>query len=75
MTDTYDDTPWRVKVITQLTDAVREHLDWIGVNWAKPEPNAPVEEAEKVRLLDYACGTGLISRVILLSILFLNLSY
>lgn len=64
LTDTYDDAPWRVKAIAQITDAVHEHLDWIGVNWAKPEPNAGVEEAEKVRLLDYACGTGLISRAL-----------
>lgn len=64
LTDTYDDAPWRAKAITQITDAVREHLNWIGVNWAKPEPNAGVEEAEKVRLLDYACGTGLISRAL-----------
>lgn len=65
LTDTYDDeTPWRVKAITQITDAVREHLGWIGVNWAKPELDAGIEEAEKVRLLDYACGTGLISRAL-----------
>ncbi|OCL15451.1 S-adenosyl-L-methionine-dependent methyltransferase [Glonium stellatum] len=64
LADLYDNEPWKVKADSQITDAVRGRLDWISVTWAKPEPGAGVEGTEEVRLLDYACGTGLISRVL-----------
>jgi hypothetical protein len=61
------------KSLQQLTEAIQDRLDFIGVNWvadddgdddddAVDEPE-DVGPAKKVRLLDYACGTGMISRV------------
>ncbi|KAK9491192.1 S-adenosyl-L-methionine-dependent methyltransferase [Lipomyces doorenjongii] len=41
--------------LKSLTEAVQARIDWIGVDWNRP-----------VKVLDYACGTGVISRVIML---------
>ncbi|KAK8102929.1 hypothetical protein PG984_016075 [Apiospora sp. TS-2023a] len=72
------------KTIQQLTEAIQERLDFIGVDWVADEDDADaVEDAaaeevggrdqgsgttpslsREVRLLDYACGTGLMSRAL-----------
>jgi hypothetical protein len=65
------------KGLTQIIENIRERLDFLGVDWAEDDDgdssasDAEGEEARKegqsnkrpVRLLDYACGTGTISRV------------
>lgn len=61
------------KSLTQIIKHIRERLDFLGVDWADDDDSADdQEEAEDggkprrpVRLLDYACGTGTISRVIM----------
>ncbi|KAK4909373.1 hypothetical protein LTR28_000185, partial [Elasticomyces elasticus] len=55
----YDTEPWQQKVNAQLTKAIQDRLDWLGVDWATPE-----KQERDVRLLDYACGTGLVSRAL-----------
>ncbi|KAK9349891.1 S-adenosyl-L-methionine-dependent methyltransferase [Lipomyces doorenjongii] len=39
--------------LKSLTEAVQARIDWIGVDWNRP-----------VKVLDYACGTGVISRAL-----------
>jgi len=53
-----------------LVEEIRARLDFIGVDWVADDENGDGNAAEgdaqskkTVRLLDYACGTGLISRV------------
>lgn len=55
--------------------AIQERLDFIGVDWVADEDDgndqgnssgssaAASAPSREVRLLDYACGTGLMSRV------------
>lgn len=57
----YDDKPWFAKVNQQVTDALRGRLDWVGIPFANITPDS--KEDKEVRLLDYACGPGLMSRV------------
>ncbi len=51
----------------QLMDELREKREWIGVDWF--DENKKAGEAKEVRLLDYACGTGLVSKVYLSSLI------
>ncbi|KAF2135553.1 uncharacterized protein K452DRAFT_303354 [Aplosporella prunicola CBS 121167] len=55
----YDAIPWQKKMNSMLTQAIRDRLDWLDVEWAQPGSSD-----KDVRLLDYACGTGLISRAL-----------
>ena len=50
----YDIKPWHKKVALQATNYIQENLDFIGIP-THPKP---------VTLLDYACGTGMISRAL-----------
>lgn len=46
--------------ITQIVaQALQERKDWIDVRWAKPDD---MQYGRETRLLDYACGTGSITR-------------
>ncbi|KAG9247179.1 S-adenosyl-L-methionine-dependent methyltransferase [Calycina marina] len=62
------------KTILQIIDKIQARRDWIGVDWIEDSsedsensnssaanPSAG-NEGKTVKLLDYACGTGLISR-------------
>ena len=60
------------RTIEQLIREIQKRKDFIGAAWvdeSEQEDDAkdPGEEAQQprreVRLLDYACGTGLVSRV------------
>ncbi|CZR51472.1 uncharacterized protein PAC_01348 [Phialocephala subalpina] len=56
------------KTIQQIISEIQKRKDWIGVDWA--EDISDTEDAntstpkKTVRLLDYACGTGLVSRAL-----------
>lgn len=60
------------KALAQIIQNIRDRLDFIGVDWVDEDGHDDEEEvddhdsksAKSVRLLDYACGTGTISRVI-----------
>jgi ubiquinone/menaquinone biosynthesis C-methylase UbiE len=60
ISDSYDSKPWFAKVNQQVTDTLRSRLDWIGIPFANLESASHDRE---VKLLDYACGTGIMSRV------------
>lgn len=62
------------KTILQLEKEIRKRKDFIGADWVIDDDDDDDSESESaaqstaangrsVRLLDYACGTGLISRV------------
>ncbi|KAI0886059.1 S-adenosyl-L-methionine-dependent methyltransferase [Annulohypoxylon maeteangense] len=68
------------KLNERLTKEIQSRLDWIGVDWAIVDDDddddeneghrKPVEESKstqdrnEVRLLDYACGTGMMTRAL-----------
>ncbi|KAB5547018.1 S-adenosyl-L-methionine-dependent methyltransferase [Coniochaeta sp. 2T2.1] len=63
------------KALTQIIEEIRSRLDFLGVDWAEDEDDdssdhdgegkGGVKAPKKpVRLLDYACGTGTISRAL-----------
>jgi hypothetical protein len=48
----------------QILDHIRGRLDFIGVDWVDDDDDDAEDDPDKsVRLLDYACGTGNVSRV------------
>ncbi|KAF1929325.1 S-adenosyl-L-methionine-dependent methyltransferase [Didymella exigua CBS 183.55] len=59
ISDSYDTKPWFATVNTQVADELRGRLDWIGIPFANTGFNT---DASEVRLLDYACGTGVMTR-------------
>lgn len=56
----YDVKPWQQRISVQITAEIRSKLDFIGVDWAKDDEKVGERQ---IRLLDYACGTGMVSRV------------
>ncbi|KAF2689310.1 S-adenosyl-L-methionine-dependent methyltransferase [Lentithecium fluviatile CBS 122367] len=58
--DSYDEKPWFAKVNQLVTNDLRDRLDWVGIPFANTGSSS---DAKDVRLLDYACGTGLLSRI------------
>lgn len=60
ISNSYDSKPWFAKVNQQVEDALRTDLSWVGIPFANTGSSSDVNE---VRLLDYACGTGLMTRV------------
>jgi len=58
------------KTIEQLIAQIQQRREWIGVKWVEeeesgssPDRSTERKEGKEVRLLDYACGTGLVTRV------------
>ncbi|KAF1851764.1 S-adenosyl-L-methionine-dependent methyltransferase [Cucurbitaria berberidis CBS 394.84] len=60
VSDSYDSKPWFAKVNQQVADSLRSDLSWVGIPFAN---TGSPSDATEVRLLDYACGTGLMTRV------------
>lgn len=62
------------KSLRQLSEAIQKRLDLIGADWIKDDDDDDDNDGEdattttsssrQVRLLDYACGTGMISRTL-----------
>ncbi|KAH8811385.1 S-adenosyl-L-methionine-dependent methyltransferase [Xylogone sp. PMI_703] len=60
------------KTISQLIREIQKRKDWISTNWAEEDDddddddddNEEAKPTKNVRLLDYACGTGLVSRAL-----------
>ncbi|KAF2499583.1 S-adenosyl-L-methionine-dependent methyltransferase [Lophium mytilinum] len=61
LTDMYDGSPWAKKLGPQLIEAFRSRRDWIGVDFLDEDAT---NSDKTVRLLDYACGTGMVSRAL-----------
>ena len=60
MASRYDSEDWQRKLSTQLIEGIRNRLDFIGAKWSS---SAGGHGGDQIRLLDYACGTGMITRV------------
>jgi hypothetical protein len=60
ISNSYDDKPWFAKVNELVTNDLRDRLDWVGIPFANTGSSSNVRD---VRQLDYACGTGQLSRV------------
>ncbi|KAK9777286.1 putative S-adenosyl-L-methionine-dependent methyltransferase [Seiridium cardinale] len=58
------------KSLQQLTEAIQARLDFIGADWAADDEDQDDNDRQsdskpkQSRLLDYACGTGMISRAL-----------
>lgn len=64
----YDSEEYLQKINTQIVTALRSRLGWIGAPWVdvKDDKDKVIEGEEgkrECKLLDYACGTGKITRV------------
>ncbi|OQO02278.1 hypothetical protein B0A48_11832 [Cryoendolithus antarcticus] len=53
LASSYNSKPWQIGLSSQVSDALRSHLTWLGL----PTP-APGRD---IKLLDYACGPGSIT--------------
>jgi hypothetical protein len=57
------------KTLDKIIEDIRSHLEFIGDDWVSDDDTDEDDErtedkpSKAVRLLDYACGTGTISRV------------
>ncbi|KAI9871955.1 MAG: hypothetical protein M1830_002227 [Pleopsidium flavum] len=63
----YDSQPWQQKLIAQVTEEIQSRLEWIGVDWVKQHRSERAggdQAAKSVRVLDYACGPGTVSRAL-----------
>lgn len=60
---TYDSQPWQQKIVAQVSKEIQTRVDWIGVDWAKEPQSGNGPPAKSARVLDYACGPGMVSRV------------
>lgn len=58
LASSYQTKPWQQKLASQVSDALQERKDWIGVQWAC------LGDGRDVKLLDYACGTGAITKAL-----------
>ncbi|THY92148.1 S-adenosyl-L-methionine-dependent methyltransferase [Aureobasidium pullulans] len=52
----YDAKPWQKKIASQVAEALNSHADWLGADWTSASN-------QECHLLDYACGTGSVTRV------------
>lgn len=57
---TYDTQ--HVELLNRLTVTFRDNLDFIGADWKSA--NGPDKTAGSAKLLDYACGTGMMTRTL-----------
>ncbi|KAK6000999.1 hypothetical protein QM012_003082 [Aureobasidium pullulans] len=53
----YDAKPWQKKIASQVASALDSHASWLGANWTS-------SSNQECRLLDYACGTGSVTRAL-----------
>lgn len=57
MAGTYDKKDWWAKSNQNVMDFLRGRLDWVGL---RPDN---IKHSHDIKMLDYACGTGLMTRV------------
>ncbi|KAF2199358.1 S-adenosyl-L-methionine-dependent methyltransferase [Delitschia confertaspora ATCC 74209] len=58
--DSYESNETFQKLFERVLDVIRSRLDWLGV----PLVGHGAETPKEVRMLDYACGTGMMSRAL-----------
>ncbi|KAF9732821.1 hypothetical protein PMIN03_009641 [Paraphaeosphaeria minitans] len=57
----YDILPWNQRLMSQIRAALEDRKDWIGARFVS-ESN--LDPGRPVKLLDYACGTGAITKAL-----------
>lgn len=57
----YNTKPWQIKLANQVAEALQARKDWLGAQWVDPQEPAGKRD---IRLLDYACGTGAITKAL-----------
>ncbi|KAK4508018.1 hypothetical protein PRZ48_001753 [Zasmidium cellare] len=55
----YNTKPWQIKLANQVAEGLQSRKDWLGAQWLDPS-----DSKQDVRLLDYACGTGAITKAL-----------
>jgi SAM-dependent methyltransferase len=60
MASTYNSKPWQVKISQKVGSALNSRKDWLGASWISPRD----PEGREVKLLDYACGTGAVTKAL-----------
>lgn len=61
LASTYNSKPWQVKISQQVADALQQRRDWLGADWVDKQHESG---NQNVKLLDYACGTGAVTRAL-----------
>lgn len=56
MASQYDLKQWQIDMLECVTKQLREHIDFFGITKEESEQSS-------IRILDYACGTGNVSKV------------
>ncbi|KAF2719443.1 SAM-dependent methyltransferase [Polychaeton citri CBS 116435] len=57
----YNSKPWQLRISQQVSDALQARRDWLGAHWVRQDRE---EGGREVKLLDYACGTGAITKAL-----------
>ncbi|MCJ1462508.1 hypothetical protein MMC07_001110 [Pseudocyphellaria aurata] len=60
--DTVFDQEWIKNLLRQVFENLQSHIDWIGIKQTTATKGTLSQETP-VRMLDYACGSGIASRV------------
>lgn len=58
MASQYDVKEWQKVMLHYITSQIQEHADFFGIEKDQDSGRKP-----NIRLLDYACGTGNVSKV------------
>ena len=61
MADWFEESPTNKASRQKLAQNIRDKLSFVGIDWAK-SPDGTLTGKE-VKMLDYACGPGFLSRV------------
>ncbi|KAI8825071.1 S-adenosyl-L-methionine-dependent methyltransferase [Fimicolochytrium jonesii] len=59
---TYNEKDWHKILSEQLHTAIRKNVGWIGLDWATDDDRS--SSRKEVRLMDYACGTGMVTKAL-----------
>ncbi|KIX10241.1 uncharacterized protein Z518_01322 [Rhinocladiella mackenziei CBS 650.93] len=64
----YTSEQWQKDLVNKVTAFIQTHINWIGVNFIDPtttfETSSPANVKGAVRVLDYACGPGTVTRAL-----------
>ncbi|KAM0700460.1 hypothetical protein Q7P35_012181 [Cladosporium inversicolor] len=66
LASTYNSKAYQVKISQQVSDALQTRKSWLGAQWTTAEEQDQQQDQppRQVRLLDYACGTGAVTKAL-----------